>query len=144
MFSPCIHYGAVVGRGGLVCPPFSASGLVGRRWRRFEPLFGCLQLPFSATVLGLADGGGLVGFKRFVNLRFRRVDWCVAEDGGLGPCLGICDCRLRRLSDCSPNTDIWDLLRGLLSSVFGEFHAEVPKTEARWGSNGLLSSIFGE
>ena len=31
-----------------------------------------------------------------------------------------------------------------VSSVFGEFHAEVPKTEARWGSNGLLSSIFGE
>ena len=34
MFSPCIHHGAVVGRGGLVCPPF------------------------SATVSGLADGGG--------------------------------------------------------------------------------------
>ena len=85
-----------------------------------------------------------MGFKRSVIFHLRRMNRCVADGGGLGLCLWVCDCRLRRLSDCSPNTDIWDLLRGLLSSVFGEFHAEVPKTEARWGSNGLLSSIFGE
>lgn len=61
-----------------------------------------------------------MGFKRSVIFHLRRMNRCVAEDGGLDLCLWVCNFRFRRLSDCSPNTDVRDLSRGLLSSVFGD------------------------
>ncbi len=69
-------------------------------------VWGPSSLRYRRTVGDVADSGGWISPRGLSNFRLRRHSGLFAEDGGLGPFLGDCNLRIRRISDLSPKTEV--------------------------------------